>query len=205
MTSANTPVPIVLCGAKVALGLESVNFLKPEFEGTQSFVNFFHNISLWFLKSDISAHRWMRLARRFLACYRTRNQQPVEENESWDTQLQCTSKSYSSRTHLYRWRSGIPTKARQRPLGSSQMSRLQRMRPSLPDMPPGWRRTWRMCSVSSAAPETWGRKVYTNILSRCRAVAVLASTSTRMQIMSSTAGIRNVFHRCTGRMYDIPM
>ncbi|MCJ1423534.1 hypothetical protein MMC29_001418 [Sticta canariensis] len=32
MTSTNAPVPIVLCGAKVALGLESANFMKPEFE-----------------------------------------------------------------------------------------------------------------------------------------------------------------------------
>lgn len=36
MASANTPVPIVLGGAKVALGLESANFMKPEFEGAYS-------------------------------------------------------------------------------------------------------------------------------------------------------------------------
>ncbi len=40
MASANTPVPIILCGAKVALGLESANFMKPEFEGTWSLSTF---------------------------------------------------------------------------------------------------------------------------------------------------------------------
>ncbi|KAL8754999.1 MAG: hypothetical protein Q9199_003957 [Rusavskia elegans] len=32
MASANAPVPIILCGAKVSLGQESANFMKPEFE-----------------------------------------------------------------------------------------------------------------------------------------------------------------------------
>lgn len=34
MAFAKSAVPIILCGAKVALGLESANFLRPEFEGT---------------------------------------------------------------------------------------------------------------------------------------------------------------------------
>ncbi|KAL8799165.1 MAG: hypothetical protein Q9182_006102 [Xanthomendoza sp. 2 TL-2023] len=32
MTSANSPVPIILCGAKISLGQESANFMNPEFE-----------------------------------------------------------------------------------------------------------------------------------------------------------------------------
>lgn len=40
MASADLPVPIVLCGAKVALGLESAKFMKPEFEGTVSLSTF---------------------------------------------------------------------------------------------------------------------------------------------------------------------
>lgn len=101
MASANAPVPIVLCGAKVALGLESANFMKPEFEGTSSMSTLFV-IFLIELESDTFLLIGGRGLCRDSSLAIARAPTAHRGERSWDAQLQFTSESYSIRSHLHR-------------------------------------------------------------------------------------------------------
>ena len=144
-------------------------------------------VSYWLLKWYTFVHRWKRLARRFLACCRTSNHCPWRRTNLGHTTTAHLRKLFYSGARIPMTscrRSEIPAEARQRSLGSSQVNRHRRMRRSLPDIPPGSRRTGRTYSTSSTAPAKWARKVYTDILSRCCAVVIVAPSTAGLQMMS---------------------
>jgi len=93
MGSANTPVPIVLCGAKVALGLESANFMKPEFEGIE-LVDLFPDVSFSLTYKVIHFCASVDAACAEIPRLLSKEQpQPVEENEVGTHNYSATPKA----------------------------------------------------------------------------------------------------------------